>query len=181
RVYDACGEAVVQSHTLIYTPIAPITLLAAGAQTEIVSCDVDTTLSVVALGVPGGALPLQVQYTVYPPDGSTPIVINEVVNSSTFGHQIPFYLDQEYFYDLQVTDACGNIYNFPQNVVRSSMSASAMPVLEDCVYLLRVTVSSFIPPFTINFTTYPDGFNPSSYNAQYPGPYIEGEIFFGSA
>lgn len=180
RVYDACGEAVVQSHTLIYTPIAPITLLAAGAQTEIVACDPDTTLSMVTLGVPFGAFPLQVQYTIHPPDGSAPIVFNEVVNSSTFGHPIPFYLDQEYFYDLQVTDVCGNVYNFPQNVVRSSMSVNAVPVLEDCVYLLKVTVASFIPPFTINFTTYPAGFDPSLYNAEYPGPYIEGEIIFGS-
>ncbi|MFA7446182.1 MAG: gliding motility-associated C-terminal domain-containing protein [Flavobacteriaceae bacterium] len=181
RVYDDCGEAVVQAHTIIYEPLPEITLLGALAQTDLISCTTNTTLTVVNVEASPDSLPFQVQYTIYPPDGSAPIVQNAgTVYSPAFGHEIPFYLDQEYFYDVQITDFCGNVYTFPANAVNSSMSASAMPVLQDCVYLLEVTVASHIPPFTLNFTSYPDGFNPALYNAQYPGPYTEGEITFGS-
>src|SRR5690606_28139219 len=124
--------------------------------------------------------PVQVQYTVYPPDGSAPIIVNGIGDTPFFGHEIPFYIDQQYFYDMQIIDYCGNVYTFPNNSVNSSMGASALDVLEDCVYLLEVTVSNFVPPFTLDFTSFPAGFDPALYNSQYPGPYVDGEIVFGS-
>lgn len=181
RVYNDCGEAVVQSHTIVYTPLPALTLLGAGAQTELTSCTTNTTTTIVTLDGSPNSAPVQVQYTVYPPDGSAPITINETANSLGFGHEIPFYIDQQYYYDLQITDFCGNVYTFPNNSVNSSMAAQGLPVIDNCVYLLEVTVSNFIPPLTLNFTSFPVGFDPALYNSQYPGPYIDGEITFGSA
>src|SRR5690606_17143420 len=180
RVYNDCGEAVVQSHTIVYTPLPALTLLGAGANTELTSCTTNTTMTNVVLQGSLSSAPAQVQYTVYPPDGSAPIIVNGVANDLIFGHEIPFYIDQQYFYDVQVTDYCGNVYTFPNNSVNSSMAAQGLPVLENCIYLLDVTVSNFIPPLTLNFTSFPAGFDPAVYNSQYPGPYIDGEITFGS-
>ena len=158
RVYNDCGEAVVQSHTIVYTPLPAITLGGAGAETNITSCTTDTTFTTVGLNGSQNSFPVQVQYTVYPPDGSAPIIVNGVGNNSSFGHEIPFYIDQQYYYDMQIIDYCGNVYTFPDNSVNSSMGASALDVLEDCVYLLEVTVSNFVPPFTLDFTSFPAGF-----------------------
>src|SRR5690606_455661 len=180
RVYNDCGEAVVQSHTIVYTPLPAITLGGAGAETNITSCTTDTTFTTVGLNGSSNSFPVQVQYTVYPPDGSAPIIVNGIGDNPFFGHEIPFYIDQQCFYDMQIIDYCGNVYTFPDNSVNSSMGASALDVLEDCVYLLEVTVSNFVPPFTLDFTSFPAGFDPALYNSQYPGPYVDGEIVFGS-
>lgn len=180
RVYNDCGEAVVQSHTILYTPLSELTLGGATADTSIVSCASDTTTTNVQLLPAPLSYPMQVQYIVYPPDGSVPVIVNGVANSASFGHQIPFYIDQQYFYDLQVTDYCGNVYTFPNNSVNSAMSTQGLAILENCVFSLKVSVSNFVPPYTLNFTSFPAGFDPALYNAQYPGPYVDGEVIFGS-
>src|SRR5690606_32362749 len=89
RVYNDCGEAVVQSHTIVYTPLPALTLLGAGANTELTSCTTNTTMTNVVLQGSLSSAPAQVQYTVYPPDGSAPIIVNGVANDLIFGHEIP--------------------------------------------------------------------------------------------
>ncbi|SHN21914.1 conserved repeat domain-containing protein/gliding motility-associated C-terminal domain-containing protein [Cyclobacterium lianum] len=133
------------------------------------------------------AYPLAVLFTVQLPDGQQQEIQVEVDEGAASEVMlmgiIPFYPGEEYSYDLQVTDNCDQIAILEDNLINRTLQIS-----EDVLWgagpcgqrRLSVKPLNFVPPFQINFSEYPDDFDPSLYNEAYPGPFEEENIFFGS-
>ncbi len=116
RVFDNCGEGIVQSFSLgtSTTGIAPLGVVT----TQVASC----TSSIVTLTInasPQSVLsyPLTIMYTVNPPTGA-PIIYNQTItsagssaNNAIFNQTIPLYAGQTITYTIKITDNCGNISN----------------------------------------------------------------------
>lgn len=127
RVFDACGEGVVQAHTL-FTAQAGMNLnlqtpVAMDCETAQVSLNIDD------ISTADIAYPLTVQLTVYPNSGP-PIVFNQTITSgSVFGaiynEVIPISSGDLFSYTIVVTDSCGN-----QQTASSAITASIVnPVI----------------------------------------------------
>lgn len=186
RVYDNCGDAVVQSYTLL----ANVLLLAIDSVTfpsaVLPSC---TTISVSNFygGINGGIVsyPLQVQFTVFPPGGGTPTIISQTIangqNSGTVLENIPFYHGQSYLYNIQITDSCGNVFVRNNNVVNQSLSLATNYIPVTCTgVILTIGPSNFLPPYTLNFLQSPAGFNALQANSSHPGPFFDNIVEYGS-
>ena len=184
RAFNSCGEGVVQNFTVIgytaYFNIEPV----GATNPELPSCNTITVGN--PLSVPEGSIiawPLQVEYTVYPPSGS-PIVLNNTQPSGqqftgTLGYAIPFYHNQQYSYDVKVTDNCGNVYNLNGNIVNKKLEVSVHVSPVGCNdKKIVITPSNFVGPFTVNFLQAPAGFNPTTYNLGHPGPFTPDATYF---
>jgi gliding motility-associated-like protein len=181
RVYDTCGEAVVQTFTLLQASISliidPVTL----QNTNLPSCN--AILATNFFGVLTGfeiAYPLTFQYTVYPPTGA-PIPYSQVITGgATASLVIPFYHNQSYYYNLKVTDACGNSYTRNNNVINKRFDFAASVLKLSCTEVaLKLAPEFYVNPYTVNFLTFPAGFNPVAFNAAHPGPFSGIDVIYG--
>jgi gliding motility-associated-like protein len=184
RVFNNCGEGVVQNYTLIgYTAYFSVGTVGP-TNPELPSCDSITVGN--PLSVPPGSIiawPLQVEYTIYPPTGS-PIVLNNTQPSGppfsgTVAYVIPFYHNQQYSYDIKVTDNCGNEYFVANNIMNKKLevTVSAPPVGCNDKKLV-IKPNNFVGPFTVSFLSAPVGFNPSTYNSSHPGPFTPDATYY---
>ena len=188
RVFDNCGEAVVVSVTLIQltTNINIDPVIFPGG--ELPSC---TTINIqhhyYCLPSQDIFFPLTFQYTVTPPGGGTAIIVTQTVTAGGDDNQIvstiPFYHNQQYTYNLKITDACGNVYTKNNNIVNQKLTVAAIPAYPNCDdQYFQVIPNNYFGAFTLNFTSAPEGFVPADFNDDYPN-YANGdeEIFFGGA
>ena len=126
RVFDACNNGVVQTYTISHkTPGLIITTVYSNAPTNCTTANVYQLLSATSSTVI--AYPLVVQYTVHPPSGGTSVIFNQTVLFPFITQDIPLFPNQNYTYDVKVTDACGNIYTSNGNIVNSSV----MPIIRE--------------------------------------------------
>jgi len=186
RVFDACGTGVVSTFT--------VTLNAAGlsvSQPTFGNVTPPSCTSTVAQQVitPATgtviAYPLTLQYTVHPPDASAPIIFTQVIGSGdplsqAISQALPAYINQDYTYDLVITDACGTV---TPNSFLNSQAITLQPTVyslacNDNYFDLKTT--NFVPPYSLNFSVFPAGFNPTAFNSGYPGPYTTDTVAFGS-
>jgi len=174
RVYNNCGEAVVISTTLLQ--LTPGIIIATGAPTdaELPSC---TTISVGNIYQPGANqnifYPVTGTFTVFPPGSGAPIVVTTVMtgptNPNVMSADIPFYYDQQYTYNLKITDACGNIYTKNNNVVNEEIEVHYTGSFPNCNdQLMTLTPVNYRGPYTITFTSAPAGFIPANFNSGHP-------------
>lgn len=122
RVFDACGEGVVQTFTVQDIP-ANLDI-AVNLTANIDNCDT-TTIAFSINNIPNTTIvyPLQVTISVNPPGGGAPIVYNQTITSSENLYvlqDIILYPNQFYTYDVIVLDGCGNTYIENDVVVYSS-------------------------------------------------------------
>ncbi|MES2747016.1 MAG: gliding motility-associated C-terminal domain-containing protein [Bacteroidota bacterium] len=135
RVFDACGEGVVQTYTLATSPSGlQISDQIPSAPSNCSTVEVNHTLS--SLGGSMIAYPLTVVLTVFPPSGP-PIIYNQVIASGSptsipLTQQIALYANQGYSYNLTITDACGNSYSRNNNIANSSTAPSAQVSSMSC-------------------------------------------------
>ncbi len=128
RVFNNCGEAIVQSFTLGAS--------SSGIATGVVATQVSTcTSSIVTLTInapPQSVLsyPLIIICTINPPTGA-PIVYNQTITSAgsgttaaIFNQTIPLYAGQIITYNIKVTDNCGNISNTNGNISNQTTAPS---------------------------------------------------------
>lgn len=113
RVTDECGEALVQTHTFVFSPGTSLPF-SANATTETVGCNlIEVNQTFTTVGV--FAYPLQVVYTVYPPSGDPVTNTFEVetggTNTVTIVQGLTLQANETYSYSIVVTDACGHIYD----------------------------------------------------------------------
>lgn len=187
RVFDACGVGVVQTFTVNQNTagitIGPPTFSNANPP----SCNftVATNTLTPALGTVLG-YPLAITYTVHPPGGGAPIVFNSNLlsgnpTSQNLVQTIPDYINQIFNYDITIVDACGSTYT--QNfIVNQKITLSSTIVVLDCNQnYFSLTTTNYTPPYTLNFTTSPAGFNPNAFNTTYPGPFSTDSVQFGDA
>ncbi|GEC79885.1 gliding motility-associated C-terminal domain-containing protein [Flavobacterium aquatile] len=181
RVYDSCGEAVVQTFTLTQALISLIIDPVTFQNTNLPSCN--SILVSNFFGVLSGAeiaFPLTFQYTVYPPTGA-PLTYSQVVtNGATASLVIPFYHNQSYYYNLKVIDACGNSYTRNNNVINKRFDFTPSVLKLSCTEVaLKLVPEYYVNPYTVNFLTFPAGFNPSTFNASHPGPFSGIDVIYG--
>lgn len=186
RVHDNCGQASVETRTILTTPAHTLIGVAEFPDAQLPGCDLISASHQVVSNNESIMYPLQYQYTVYPPGNGTPTVITGTQNIGTPSEAqilqvIPFYYNQLYTYDLEVIDACGTVYNVDDNVVNEKLTAAIVASQAECgQYFLTVTVIKFLGPYTITFTSAPPtGFDPSDFNTAHPGPFMAAEIEYG--
>jgi gliding motility-associated-like protein len=187
RVFDNCGEGVVQNYVVVgYTAFFNIQPVG-NTNPELPSCN---TIQVInSLLVPAGniiAYPLSLEYTIFPPSGSPVIITQTMPGGAPFSgglsQVIPFFHNQSYSYNVKVTDACGNVYNSNGNVINKHLEVTLTQPPVGCNNKkLVIAASNFVGPFTVNFLAAPAGFNPATYNAGHPGPFMPDATYFNSA
>lgn len=138
RVFDNCGEGVVQTYTLlesntnlIFTLTNPVFM---SCSTLRIGANVTTFIP--TTNTPPGVIkyPLQVTTTVFPPGGGASIVYNQTINSGNSFNQTITYYSQPYNYTFTITDGCGTIYNLNGTVQLSIPSSSYQVLPQDCTY-----------------------------------------------
>ena len=174
RVFDTCGEAIVQTYTLQQVSISLVIDGVTIGLAPLPSCDTIEVSNFI--GVLTGyqiAFPLTFEYTLFPPGGGASIVLTQTLNSGTSITQtIPFYHNQPYFYNLKATDACGNVYNNNNNIINKKFDFEATILKVNCTDIaIKLTPQIYVSPYTINFLSFPLGFNPTAFNASHPGPF----------
>lgn len=186
RVFNSCGIGVVQTFTVNQTTAGITINPPTYANTNPPSCNftIATNVLTPAIGTILG-YPLSISYSVHPPGGGTPInssasIINGNLTSQATSVTIPFYPSQVYDYDITVTDACGSVYteNF---TVNNNVGIITNIIILDCNQnYFEMIATNFTPPYTLNFLNAPVGFNPNSFNTNFPGPYFQGTTTFGN-
>lgn len=131
RVFDACGEGVVQSHTLFEGNAG------LGITVEpnmAIDCDIiQVSLEVAPSNIFAIAYPVTFSLTIYPATGP-PIVSNQVLTGPNSGQTIyytetmPYFQGEVYSYEITVSDNCGNtqtITNTIDNTFTQEPTASS--------------------------------------------------------
>lgn len=186
RVFNSCGIGVVQTFTVTQN-VTGITIAAPTySSTNPPSCNfmIANNILTPATGTVLG-YPLNISYTVHPPNGGAPInsasvIMNGNPTSQGTSFTIPQYINQVYTYDITVTDACGSVYTETFNVNNNIGLINNIVILDCNNNYFEIIASNFNPPYTMNFTTSPAGFNPVLFNAAYPGPFTQNTTAYGS-
>lgn len=186
RVFDNCGIGVVTTFTVVQNTTGLTIEQPQTAQSLPVDCNlvsVTNTLTAAAGTVIG--YPLDITYTIFPPSGGAPIVLNSILNSGNATSQnlvqtMTNYINQNFNYSLTILDTCGATYssNF---IVNNGINLTNTITALDCnENYFTFMLSNFVPPYTINFNSFPAGFNPALFNSNYPGPYDQNSVSFGN-
>ncbi|WGD34958.1 T9SS type B sorting domain-containing protein [Olleya sp. YS] len=183
RVFDDCDNAVSKTYTMVLNTnnfsISNVTL-----PITYNSCDeVDMSNNIIAFEGYPIIYPLLVTYTVIPPDGSPNIIITQNIPSGppegiTINQIIPLFGTDEFIVNMQITDSCNNLFEV-NHPINPNPKVNLFKEEASCGEFLNINIENYVPPYTINFTSFPSGFNPSNYNVDYPGPYTEATTTFG--
>lgn len=195
-VTDVCGNQVTE-YKLIATADVFYVDSARLVPGVFPACgEVLTTLSLIADPLEGAApipYPLTIAYTIHIA-GSSDVVINQEITSGDpwlleveqlLPHAIP---GEALDVDILVHYPCGTREHTelmsppgqaPIPIPRLQATGNNMPAQCAQKYL-NVTVANLMPPYTLVFNTYPEGFDPEAFNANYPNPYTDDSIDFGS-
>ncbi|WP_170826799.1 gliding motility-associated C-terminal domain-containing protein [Flavobacterium caeni] len=184
RVHDACGDAVVQTFTLVNPPHTFALDQLKPAQCQLVDCNTITLAHTLTAVLGTISYPVTIQYTVHPPSGPA-IVLSQTVPAGNFQEQeftmaLPFYHNQSYTIDAVITDHCGYVTTSIGNPVNERLTASMNSNPTICPRNFSIEACQFVPPVTLNFVSAPPGFNPSLFSAAYPGPYATVPIVYQS-
>lgn len=136
RVFDPCGEAVVQAHTLFEVDAG----LGITVDDDVaISCtEIQVSLTVAPSSISAIAYPVEFSLTVYPASGD-PITSVQTITGPNSGQTIsysetmPYFEGEVYSYEIVISDACGNTETL-SNTIDSSFSAdpAASPLQIDC-------------------------------------------------
>lgn len=185
RVTDTCGDAYVQTFTLqgeSYLLVSDFALTC-----EMVDCDTAVSNFVVQADTVNHpemeiVYPLYVTITIDTPGNGPPIVVTQTINSGddhliNINSQIPYFNGQEYYVDISVADSCGNTFTNNDNIVVENFEANAYSAPGPS---LMIDACHGIPPYTVEFTSFPPGFDPDDFNAGHPGPFLTLPISYSS-
>lgn len=184
RVVDACGDALVQTYTLL-NPADHFEIASVHAPNcPLIDCN--TTEIATQFNAEAGSVisyPLLVEYVIHPPTGPAISITQTVTEGSPSAQQIlnalPFY-DQTYTIDVRITDACGNVTYKPGNIIDEDLEIILQSASEICARNIKIEACNYVPPFTVSFISAPPGFNPALFNGGHPGPYAEIPIIYVS-
>ncbi len=180
QITDICGEGYVEDLRLEYfgNEFIPWTV-----SDGPVSCDLSKVRSgITAIDNAQISYPVTFTYTVHPPSESALpdesfIQIVSSGNSTSIVHLeyiIPSYGQGiEYFYDLEVTDACGFSSSIDNIRINDNFIVPVNEFLKDCNTGLRINAFRYVSPIIIDFLESPLSFIPENFNDIYPGPFTE--------
>lgn len=174
RVFDTCGNAVVNSFTLIqnYSPL----LINNTNQTDL-TCNTVKLNAITNYSNGNIAYPLNVEFKVYPPNNAPPIIYSQTLTSYTnqgISQVIPRF-DGAHSYDVKIVDACGNITTMNNNLIFINFSFAVF-TLQSCAPKISISTTNAIYPYTIEFLISPASYNPTALNVGFPGPYFTQDI-----
>lgn len=185
KVTDSCGNSVVQAFTVNQNPTVLTTGNPSFTDPTPSSCNFVVAHNTI---VPSAgaviAYPLQVHYILHLPSGDSHI--NMTLNSGDplsqdISQTIPYFPTQNYIYDVILTDACGVTHPLNNFIVHSEIQLSHIIQPLPCNrYYFTLDTSNFSGSYNLNFSLMPAGFNPASFNSNYPGPYTQNMISFGN-
>lgn len=173
RVYNNCGVGSVKSFT-VFSTSTQINIADGAIFGEIPSCNSLNVTNALSSNLSVINYPLTLTYTIYPPDGSASFSATQTINSGPPNNYnatqvMPSYGGQQFTYDLVVVDNCGGIFIKNGNTIKATLAATFSKTLANCgTYFLKLGVDGFVAPYTVTFTSSPAGFNPNSFNANYP-------------
>jgi len=185
RVFDACGIGVVSTFNVMLNPTGLTITNPVFSNTLPASCN--TTVATQTITPNSGTVisyPLTVQYIIHPPGGGADIIYNQVIASGNstsldISQTIPTFTNQNYNYDILITDAC-NAAVSTSFLSNNSISLNALTMNLGCNNdYIRLNVGNFTPPYTLTFNSAPAGFNPVAFNTSYP-VFTANSIDFGS-
>jgi gliding motility-associated-like protein len=167
RVTDNCGTGIV---TTQFVP-SDASVLEIGIATfpdiQLPACDLITLAHEIAPVEEDmePQLPLNATITLYPPDGTGPIVYTQTITILGDGPDlvqvIPFYYDTPYYYDLEIVDACGVVYNVEDNLVNQRMVVNGGYGDAGCPgKFLQISIFKYVAPYTVTFSSFPEDFDP---------------------
>ena len=172
RVFDSCGNAVVNSFTLTQSYIPPAIYFV----NEMDLTCTNLKLHVTTNGI--SSFPLTVEIKVYPPNNATPIVYTQVFASSITPPGIEQIIDRydgTYYFDVKIIDGCGNSAVLNHNFINKDFRYSVMN-LYGCTPKIKILPVNAIYPYTVEFLNSPVGYNPVATNPGFPGPYSLDEL-----
>lgn len=113
RVYDSCGNGVVQTYTLFELPtsinISPVNNI------TIVDCDHAIINQTITAGDGVIFYPLTIFYTITLPNGQTEVVMQTLSSGNdsfiTIAQNIPITIGETVSYTLSIQDGCGATFN----------------------------------------------------------------------
>ena len=186
RVNDACGDGVVQTYTLNFSNLPNLTLGYFNTDCELSSCNsISGTFLVNSAQNTSINYPLTIQTTIFPPSGGNPIIQSQVLTSGSSNSQpvsliVPFFYGQTYSLNIQVTDQCGNSYNYNSITILEQITANAQQINANCRSGIQISICNFLPPYTVSFISAPNGFYPSIFNDNHPGPFNANVLVYNS-
>ena len=186
RVFDVCGDATVITHTLSSgtsnVVIGPVMF----PILELPTCNSIMVSNILSVGSNQFLnYPLQLVYQINAPDGSTQTIVTNLTSGLVTNQEalteIPFYYDQQYSYDLTVTDNCGNSFSLNNNIVNQKLFVLLVAEIAECGgYYLSTGVSIYRPNLLVEFLNSPAGFDPINYNSTHLGPFVGPAMDYGN-
>ncbi len=185
RVFDNCGEGVVQSIVIGFST-SVITFRFQGDYS--INCNEINSINYLETQN-GGIIvyPIVVKYILTLPSGAqqnyTQIITSGSLNSQPILQIFPLFYGQTCTYQISVTDVCGHTYSDPTNHYISPIALASMggtPIGCSGMWLTIGLNDFAIAPFTVNFLSSPVGFNPSAFNTSHPGPFFTDNIVYQS-
>ena len=186
KVTDSCGNSVVQAFTVTLNPAGLTITDPIFTDTPIPSCNFVVANNTIA-SAPGTVIgyPLHIEYVLHLPDG-TVSHIQYVLNSGNpvsqvVSETVPYPNNQDYTYDMIITDACNTTYPGSSFIVNKAISISSIVNTLPCnKYYFTLKTDNYVGSYSLQFTTVPAGFNPAAFNSSYPGLYNQSSVSFGS-
>lgn len=186
KVLDNCGQAFVQTFTLVN--IIPSVLINEGSpsQLELPDCGIASLKHGIGFdpnfGINSIFYPLNIEITAFPASG-VPIVSTQIITSGLeLIFQVP--MDANGFtvpYNVKITDVCGNIFTRDNNIVDVKFDFEIPIVQDNCAnYYIKFLLENYKSPYTITFINAPSGFIPLNYNPNHPGPFNGDEVQYGN-
>ncbi|WP_156112437.1 T9SS type B sorting domain-containing protein [Lacinutrix jangbogonensis] len=183
RVFDDCDNAVSKTYTMLLNT-NNTSMTGVSLPNVFNTCDEAViTNNVLAFSGSSVIYPLVVTYTVMPPDGSANMIFTQNIASGAsqgleISQSIPLFGEEIFFVNMQVTDSCGNSIEFNQPLDPSPIvNLVSMPSL--CGQYFNLSVTNYLPPYSLSFASNPIAFDPLFFNENYPGPYNDSAVSFG--
>ncbi|MFT6748558.1 MAG: gliding motility-associated-like protein [Flavobacterium sp.] len=133
RVFDSCGEGVVQTFTLLYSNPQLSFTLSTPALSSCTTVDIGFNFET---AFTSGVVkyPLQINTTVNYNGAATQSYSSTITNGLAYSLSIPFSANQPYSYSFQITDGCGVVYNLTGFIQNLSTSVIYNLITQTCSF-----------------------------------------------
>ncbi len=183
RAFNTCGVGKVKTFNLSVVN-AELSISDATYDEQGTDCETITVNNTITPSAGTINYPLQIRHTLTPMTlGGNEIVINQTVttgapDSYMLTAVLP-RLEEPYEYDITVTDNCNATYQRVGSILDPDVSLALSTGDAPCAdKFLIVNTTKFTTSYTLNFVSFPAGFDPAAYNTSVP--YTQSSVSFGS-
>lgn len=184
RVFDDCGDALSKAYTfnLITNDLSISEPKLPEIYTSCNSADITTIIN--SNTVKPILYPLIVKFTVFTPTGTVAQTFTQNVatgpdNFLELIQNIDLFGSELFDLEIEITDNCNIVFTETFEIDPNPKVSFLREIGECGDVFFSILVTQYLPPFSLNFTE-PSEFNPSNFNANYPGPYQESPVLFGN-